>query len=491
MALMVWAGAAISALIFFQAGAIALLRPKGKSIRYLALFNFCAFIHMAATGIIILNQIVPLAESGSFFERSVTIDYISMKVMVIAELWAAVAFLYYVSYLTNAPLKSIRRIMLVITTMLSIAALFNWSFFLSRDFQVFIKGDVNIDTTRFGLLYIIAISISYLWVLYAVGMLITAHRKRNIPLPYITPVIIGAACYILFSVYDLLQLLIIEIPFFLPGTKFIGFIILAFTMMIALGAHIVDIFRNADKTARLNFEVDTAQKIQLQLLPATIPRMAGAAITGRFVPFEKVGGDFYDVIPLSDGRCAIMIADVSGHGIAAAMIASMTHMTLGYMLNHYSEPDVILRELNNQITPKITPNFVTMVFGFFDPKSGTFTYANAGHPPFLYCIPDERVCHRCSTAGMLLGMKTGNNYEKQIISMKPESRLLLYTDGLFERHNKISGEDYGEDRLLQLFQSSCDRPIHRQATLLLDQIWSFGGMSPYDDDVTFLLIEKL
>jgi sigma-B regulation protein RsbU (phosphoserine phosphatase) len=228
-------------------------------------------------------------------------------------------------------------------------------------------------------------------------------------------------------------------------------------------------------------EADEARIVQESLLPKTSPFAPGFAIQGRALPAGAVGGDWYDFIPLSDGKWGIVLADVSGKGMAAALLMSATRAALRSMADTCFGPGGVLQKLNRQLMNDFPAGrYVTMVFGIFDPAQKKLTFANAGHPAPL--LRQDGVVRALPTEkGLPLGIAAGS-YSEVDVELKPGTRVLFYSDGISEAVN-AGDEEYGEERIM----AELAKP-ELCGDLFMDDIKEFAGDRPQHDDATVILI---
>ncbi|HSE49530.1 MAG TPA: GAF domain-containing SpoIIE family protein phosphatase [Terriglobales bacterium] len=231
-------------------------------------------------------------------------------------------------------------------------------------------------------------------------------------------------------------------------------------------------------------EAAEARIVQEALLPKASPFAPGFSIQGRSLPAGAVGGDWYDFIPLSDGKWGIVLADVSGKGMGAALLMSATRAALRSMADTCFGPGGVLQKLNRQLMADIPAGrYVTMVFGIFDPATRKLTFANAGHPAPVFAngvearaLPTEK--------GLPLGMIEGF-YSEVTVELTPGSRLLFYSDGISEAMSPAD-EEFGQERILK----EINHP-RNCADCFLEQIEAFAGGRPQHDDATVILIRTL
>jgi sigma-B regulation protein RsbU (phosphoserine phosphatase) len=258
----------------------------------------------------------------------------------------------------------------------------------------------------------------------------------------------------------------------------------------ALAGHVATAIENAKlfekerkEKGRLYEELNEARAVQLALFPSRPPEMPGLKITGLCIPCREVGGDWYDYIPLKDGKLAVVLADVSGKGSGAALLMASTRSILRIFAESGLPPDAVLTNVNNILVKDFPKSrFVTMFFGIIDPAGGKILFANAGHTPPVYA-GTEGVKLIKSEPGLPLGIMEGN-YPCHTIEMSAGSRLLLYSDGITEAKDQAE-EEYGEERLVKHMSS----PEATIATLLND-VQKFINGTPAWDDMTVVMLRK-
>ena len=233
---------------------------------------------------------------------------------------------------------------------------------------------------------------------------------------------------------------------------------------------------------RMTREAEETRAIQQALLPSSSPLIPGFRVTGLSLPAGAVGGDWYDFIPLPDGRWGLVLADVSGKGTAAALLMSATRGMLRSLAYSGSGPAEVLTRLNNMLVEDFpSGRFVTMVYAELDPATRTLRLANAGHLPPLLVEPDG---HRwvASEHGLPLGVAISKFSETEI-TLGDHSRIAFYSDGITEA-SVDSGEEYGPERLLGQLRS----PDASLESLLAD-VKRFVNGSGLRDDATVIMVE--
>lgn len=256
----------------------------------------------------------------------------------------------------------------------------------------------------------------------------------------------------------------------------------------ALAGHVATAIANARmfqrerlEKERMAKELEEARAIQTGLFPLKPPDCRGFEIAGVCLPCREVGGDWYDYIPLSDGRLAVVLADVSGKGMAAALLMSSTRSVLRLHAARGLSPAEVLSEVNRFLVQDFPAGrFVTLIYSVLDPATRKITFANAGHlPPVFVDSSGARFLE--SDAGLPLGIMECDFSEHEI-HMPAGSCLFFYTDGVTEAINS-SFEEYGSDRILQ----HVGNPTPTVESLLND-VGEFTSEHPKSDDVTVVMI---
>ncbi|HVN77426.1 MAG TPA: SpoIIE family protein phosphatase [Terriglobia bacterium] len=237
-------------------------------------------------------------------------------------------------------------------------------------------------------------------------------------------------------------------------------------------------------------ELETARQIQLSILPREIPKVAGLDIAARYIPMSSVAGDFYDFLVVDEKRIGILVADVSGHGMPAALIASMLKIAFAAQLAHARDPALVISGLNQSLCGKFQEHFVTAAYALIDMSNRTLYYAGAGHPPLLLKEGSTGKVRRILENGLFLGFFPEATYSAVEVPFQEGDWVLAYTDGIPEMTD-ASEDQYGEDRLRLFMEEHVGLSVAEFADHLLEHlaIWSgrASGQDP-DDDVTLLAI---
>jgi serine phosphatase RsbU (regulator of sigma subunit)/predicted ester cyclase len=236
-------------------------------------------------------------------------------------------------------------------------------------------------------------------------------------------------------------------------------------------------------------ELRVAQRIQQALLPKELPLLDNWEIVPYYQPAREVGGDFYDILTLPDGRVGVIIGDVSGKGIAAALVMANTQSVLRAVSQVSATPGELLSQVNEVLWTYIPTNmFVTCFCGILNPESGRFTYANAGHNPPLRKHGGKPTDLRAT--GMPLGLMPGMTYEVKATVLLPGDGVLFYSDGLIEAHN-TEREMLGSRRLKSLVTEHVSGAKHLTAYVVAELRRFTGEHWEQEDDITLVTLERL
>jgi serine phosphatase RsbU (regulator of sigma subunit) len=241
---------------------------------------------------------------------------------------------------------------------------------------------------------------------------------------------------------------------------------------------------------RVEQELRVARSIQQASLPNEVPTLEGWEISPLYKPAREVGGDFYDVFDLGDGRVGVAVGDATGKGMPAAIAASASCSMLRAVAQALgsSRPGEVLERVNETLVARIPPNmFVTCFYAILDPNTGRLSYANAGHDvPYLRrrCGDAEELRAR----GMPLGLMPGMNYEEKQTTLGAGDSTLFYSDGLVEAHNP-QGEMFSFPRLRALVAKHGEE--RSLGDFLLEELYSFVGDGwEQEDDITLLTLGR-
>ncbi len=261
--------------------------------------------------------------------------------------------------------------------------------------------------------------------------------------------------------------------------------------------------RNAEleaSNARMRQDLEAAAKIQAAFLPKALPALPGLNFAWSYQPCEALAGDFLNVCPLDDAHVGVYVLDVSGHGVAAALLS----VTLSRVLSPAADADSVLLRVGGPSEERLVPpaevaerlnqkfpwdaateQFFTIVYGIVDAKAGQFRYVSAGHPGIVR-LGREAEPKLHAAAGFPIGL--GGGYEEHTLPLQPGDRLYLYSDGVTEAMSP-DGHLFGNGRLLQALGRGRTAPLQQSISLLLDDLRLWCGGAPFRDDVSVLAVE--
>lgn len=247
--------------------------------------------------------------------------------------------------------------------------------------------------------------------------------------------------------------------------------------------------RAQERLVAVDIELATARKIQMAALPNANPNLAGLEVASFYKPASDVAGDFYDFLELDDGCLGVFIADVSGHGVPAALVASMLKIALATQSENASSPARILAALNALFCGRLERQFITAAYVHVDPAKGRIVTASAGHPPPIL-RRSNGTAEEIVAPGVVLGRFRDAGYEEIAMAFAPGDTLVLYTDGVTETVNKDT-EMYGDERLQATITSRGRSPVAELGTAILDDVADWRGSSGApDDDVTLIVVRR-
>jgi sigma-B regulation protein RsbU (phosphoserine phosphatase) len=241
----------------------------------------------------------------------------------------------------------------------------------------------------------------------------------------------------------------------------------------------------------INNELEMAREIQVSILPHEIPKIRGLDVAARYFPMSSVAGDFYDFIVVDEKHMGILIADVTGHGLPAALIASMLKAALFAQSQHACDPARVLAGLNQSLCGKFKNHFVTAAYVFVDMEKNSIRYAGAAHPPLLLWRKSTGSASEVLENGLLLGLFPEASYSAVEVPVEAGDKAILYTDGILEA-NSPSEQEYGLDLLKGFLESNHNLTADKFADSLLDELWGWSDHPKGDgqeDDITLLVID--
>lgn len=236
--------------------------------------------------------------------------------------------------------------------------------------------------------------------------------------------------------------------------------------------------------SELQQELDLARRIQLSILPASFPPSQSFRVAAKYVPMTSVAGDLYDFLLADDKQAGLLIADVSGHGVPAALIASMVKMAATAQRAQAAHPGALLEGMNSALCGNTQGQYVTAAYAYLDAQSRALHYSAAGHPAML--LLRKGSVTEIAENGMLLAAVNSATYDTRALPLEPGDRLLLYTDGLVEARN-ADGKLFGEQSLAAEFKSTSELPPAEAVDRLIAAVQRWAKSQ--DDDLTVLVCD--
>ena len=250
--------------------------------------------------------------------------------------------------------------------------------------------------------------------------------------------------------------------------------------------------------SKLEFDLKLASSVQRFLLPARLPQSSELECAVKYRPQKLIGGDFYDFIKLEDDRLGVVIGDVSGKGVSAAILMALCQTTLRYIAPNYSLPSDALKALNAEMVCATRSDmFITMIYAIIDTRNSTITLARAGHERPLLCRrinSYEAVAHKIKSSGMAVGMVDPELFDESIedktLDFKHGDVFVLYTDCVTEAVDK-SGNEYSAQKLAHTVSAMFERSASEITREIIKSVERFTHKSEYLDDLTLLTIKRL
>ncbi|MBM4467848.1 MAG: cyclic nucleotide-binding domain-containing protein [Chloroflexi bacterium] len=240
---------------------------------------------------------------------------------------------------------------------------------------------------------------------------------------------------------------------------------------------------------RLERELELARELQQSILPQEFPDLPGFNCAARNRPARQVGGDFYDVIPLSRGRVGLVMADVSDKGLAAALYMALTRSLIHAEAKHSSSPRKVLLKIHRLLLEMGQADmFVTAFYGVLDPAQHTLRYSRAGHDRPLLFSPTTGECRFLAADGTLLGYFEEVRLEEVDLDLRPGDLLVLYTDGITDA-NSPTGEFFGVERLRETVCAAGGLDPQSLCDLIFDRVERFQAGTVQHDDMALLVVK--
>jgi sigma-B regulation protein RsbU (phosphoserine phosphatase) len=240
---------------------------------------------------------------------------------------------------------------------------------------------------------------------------------------------------------------------------------------------------------RLEREMQLAAEIQRRILPRGAPEVPGYELLGWNRPARQIGGDYYDLFQRQDGRVGLVVGDVSGKGMPAALMVSTLHSALHLLLDQAGFGPALLEMLNRHILESSAANkFITLLLAELEPESGRVTYLNAGHNPGLLLRRDGAV-EELGSSGLPIGVLPGSRFLARTVTLAPGDLLCIYSDGITEAESPAE-EEFGTARLVALLREHRERPLPEVLEAIQVATGRFSAGLPQGDDQTLVLLSR-
>lgn len=261
----------------------------------------------------------------------------------------------------------------------------------------------------------------------------------------------------------------------------LGFLIL----LVALGFTAANnVVARERKLMEVEQELATARRIQNSIIPNAAPELVRVRVAARYQPMTSVAGDFYDFLGISENSLTILVADVSGHGVPAALVASMLKVCFAAQREHAQDPAAVLAGLNSMLRGSLGGQYVTAACAAIDLSENKLTYAGAGHPPSLLLRKNSGEVVQLAENGLFLGPFPQATYSSISVPFESGDKLLLYTDGIVEATGP-DGQEFGRDRVVDLLVETKDV----EPADFIAQLFEKISTPSQQDDLTVVLAQ--
>jgi len=247
------------------------------------------------------------------------------------------------------------------------------------------------------------------------------------------------------------------------------------------------VFADEKRLISIENELAVAREIQSSILPSNAPKVNDLSIATAYHPMTAVAGDFYEFIPVDRNRAGFLVADVSGHGVPAALIAAMVKVAMQSVVSRADDPPEVLRGLNRALAGQLRNQFVTAAYLWIDTENHKALYSAAGHPPLMRWR--DGTLERIESNGLLFGVIQNSGYPVCELPLNSGDRFLLYTDGVTESENAL-GDSFGDSKLEQVLRANRSRSAAELSDQLLFELRRWQPASTaQQDDITLIVID--
>jgi len=404
----------------------------------------------------------------------------------------------------------------VVSYLLLVSALFAWRELSLGKLRLFIQLEIYIGSAIavLGIGTFILGGPANRWIFYnnllaAVGtpvllaVMLVPRFSRFLVMPNHRVLVTGALIFASEVLYTNLGTVLRYRP--LPLLDSLGFAI----FLLSLGYVALQIlFTNERRLFSIETELDTARQIQSSILPTSVPEIANLRIATSYCPMTAVAGDFYQFIRTDNDHLGILVADVSGHGVPAALISSMLKVAMQSVVGFADDPARLLGGLNRILSSEASGQIMSAAYLWIDTREHKALYSAAGHPPLLCWRTGNGELERIESNGLLFGISPNAVYPVCTVAMEPSDRFLLYTDGVTETENAV-GEAFGDRRLEEVVRAHPMQPAAELSRHLLAELrkWRSAAGGRQDkgrnsngrhdheedlqDDITLIVVDVL
>lgn len=256
--------------------------------------------------------------------------------------------------------------------------------------------------------------------------------------------------------------------------------------------HLYDLVDQLKEASQAKLQLEVARQMQQRLLPQQPPAFPGLEMAGQLLTAERVGADYYDFLTSGDDPLGLCVADVSGHSVGGALLASSVRSCLRTEVQRGRSPCEIVQAINKTLSPDLfrSEQFISLFFGKYFPEEKTLSYTNAGHNPPLLLRARDKMIEWLTTQDSLLGIEENLEFHEKKVTLQKGDLLILYTDGLTEAQNP-RGERFGAQRLLEAAQQGSQKSPSEVLSFLL-AVWDeFTAARPPSDDVTLVVVKAV
>jgi sigma-B regulation protein RsbU (phosphoserine phosphatase) len=244
------------------------------------------------------------------------------------------------------------------------------------------------------------------------------------------------------------------------------------------------------RNTKLVEELSLAGELQKSFLPKEYPVDLPLDFAHKYIPCEFIGGDLFEIIRLNDHTLGIIIADVSGHGVAAALLTAMFKSAFHHFAEGCFSPAIALTHIHKEFLETVhTEHYLTAFYAIIDTEAMCCSYCNAGHPRQILQRKDGKICE-LSTTGFFIGMLEETTFKDRKISLHPGDRLFFYTDGIIECKNG-RGERFGRENLLKVIRQGSPDDISSVSNLIISELMGYIAELRFADDISLLITEVI